>query len=170
MTRTLWTTPGDASAMEADAQTVFPITGPFNGKRFNRDMPDLDFDLFCFTKPRMLPEPQLRKGDTRFHKDTRNRKIRCDGGCNQTIEYRRGFDGDYVHFPEEIKQCRSWTEALAVMQEMHAHKLWNATWLCSWCWKEIYEHQCGRTITIHEIRQKIRLSRTKGCMFAQKAH
>ena len=69
-----------------------------------------------------------------------------------------GFDGDYVHFPQEIKTCLTWENALDIMKDLHTRKVWNASWFCTFCWREIYNEKCGTAVGLEVIRDKLAIT------------
>ena len=55
--------------------------------------------------------------------------------CNSKFCRVIGFDGDYIHLPEELKLCTTWEDAQWIMKDMWERKVWNASWFCCQCWQ-----------------------------------
>ena len=64
-----------------------------------------------------------------------------------------------VHFPNEIKCCESWEDALEIMHVMWNRKVWNASWFCIKCWQCVYQNECCRKISLEEVREKLGIAK-----------
>ena len=98
--------------------------------------------------------PNLRGDDTRLAKDSRKRIIFCCS-CNYKFYRIIGFDGDYIHLPDELKLCTTWEDAQWIMKDMWERKVWNAAWFCCWCWQLLYTNECGQWISLEDVRRKL---------------
>eukprot|EP00973_Karenia_brevis_P071657 9958376-Karenia_brevis.AAC.1 len=102
----------------------------------------------------VTPCPQLHPDDSRFDKSVRKRRIYCDGyKCYAMFTFKPvGFDGAYVHKCHEAASQENHTKATAVMHARYLDGTWNATWLCSTCWRRKCNSEGNRTYSLQDVR------------------
>jgi hypothetical protein len=109
-----------------------------------------------------LPRPQRHPEDTRFEYKHQNRVVYCDGSCGSAHKKDRfNIDGCYVYQCPGSSDIEPAAARYAFQAQAHAAGTWDATWLCSSCWKDKLFNEKLLNYSIEQTRAHLGIAQSR---------